>query len=213
MSAANKHKPSARLADVARHTSTISRNQRELRNGHGGKVIWLTGLSGSGKSTIAHAVELNLYRDGFKVVVLDGDNLRLGLCSDLGFSIEDRNENVRRVGEVAKLFLEQGFVVLAALVSPMRSARDNVRKSFVDRDFIEVYCNCSLEVCRQRDPRGLYAKSASGMIDEFTGVSSPYEPPLHPELMVDSGSEGVNESVERVMKYLRRRLKVSKAEQ
>ena len=165
-------------------------------------VVWLTGLPGSGKSTIAHAVEANLHQLGFQTAVLDGDNLRHGLCADLGFSISDRNENVRRVGEVAKLMLDHGVVVLVALVSPIRSAREQVRQLFVSGDFIEVYCNSPLSVCRQRDTKGLYAKAENGTIPDFTGVSSPYEPPLTPALTLDTGNEYREASVQRLTEFL-----------
>ena len=184
------------------HAHTVTREQREQKNGHRGAVVWLTGLPGSGKSTIAHAVENNLHQLGFQTVVLDGDNIRHGLCADLGFSISDRNENIRRAGEVAKIFLEQGTVVLVALVSPIRGARDKIRQSLPAEDFIEVYCNCPLPLCRERDPKGMYAKAESGAIPAFTGVSSPYEAPLTPELILDTGNEGVMESVDRLTHFL-----------
>lgn len=184
------------------HSGAISRDQRESRNGHKGALVWLTGLPGSGKSTIAHAVEERLYHLGLKAVVLDGDNVRHGLCSDLGFSVEDRNENVRRVGEVAKLFVELGFVVIVALVSPIRSARERVRHLIPEGDFIEVYCRCSLTVCRQRDPKGLYAQAESGTIPVFTGVSSPYEEPLDPALILDTGDESLDVSVNTLTEFL-----------
>ena len=178
------------------------RTQRENLQGHRGLVVWLTGLSGSGKSTITQLVDEGLSKIGFQTVVLDGDNLRHGLCNDLGFSIDDRNENVRRVGEVAKLFLEQGFVVLVALVSPIRETRDKVKNSFAESDFVEVHCNCSISVCRERDPKGLYAKAASGKISEFTGVSSPYEEPLNPDLILRTSEESVEDSVTRLSKLI-----------
>lgn len=195
--------------DVTWHSSSLTRAQREERNGHRGKVVWLTGLPGAGKSTIAHAVEAKLHRSGLQTVVLDGDNIRHGLCADLGFSTADRNENIRRVGEVARLFLEQGTLVFVALVSPVRSAREQIRALLPDGDFIEIYCNCPLAVCRQRDPKGLYAKAESGLIPEFTGISSPYEAPLDPALTLDTGTESIEESVERVTQFLRDRVQAS----
>lgn len=167
-----------------------------------GAVVWLTGLSGSGKTTTANQVAAQLNSIGFKTVVLDGDQLRLGLCADLGFSIADRNENVRRVGELAKLFLALGFVVLVALVSPIRSAREKVKQSLIEKDFIEVYCCCPLAVCKARDPKGLYAEAISGVIAEFTGVSSPYEAPLQPNLMINSETESIETAVDRLSQHI-----------
>lgn len=188
------------------HAHAVTREQREQKNGRRGAVVWLTGLPGSGKSTIAHATEKNLHQLGFQTAVLDGDNIRHGLCSDLGFSTSDRNENIRRAGEVARLFLEQGIVVLVALVSPIREARDKIRQSLPAADFIEVYCNCPLPVCKERDPKGMYAKAERGAIPEFTGVSSPYEAPLNPELILDTGNQLSNESVDRLTQFLMSKL-------
>jgi adenylylsulfate kinase len=186
------------------------RTQRENLQGHRGLVVWLTGLSGSGKSTITQFVDEGLSKSGFQTVVLDGDNLRHGLCKDLSFSIEDRNENVRRVGEVAKLFLEQGFVVLVALVSPIRETRDKVMHSFAEADFVEVHCKCSLSICRERDPKGLYAKVASGKISEFTGVSSPYEEPLSPGLILHTSEESAEDSTARLLQLIVGKVKLEK---
>lgn len=186
---------------------SVTRAQREKKNGHRSAVVWLTGLPGSGKSTIAHAVEESLHRLGFQTVVLDGDNIRHGLCADLGFSIPDRNENVRRAGEVAKLFLETGHVVLVALVSPLRGAREQVRQTLPAGDFIEVYCRCPLDVCQERDPKGMYRKAANGTIAQFTGVSSPYEEPLAPALTLATGEEQIEESVGRLTRLLLARIK------
>ncbi len=193
-------------SNVIWQTSLLERAQREARNGYKAAVVWLTGLPGSGKSTLAHAVEAQLHSDGFHTVVLDGDNLRHGLCSGLGFSAKDRQENIRRVGEVAKLFLMQGTVVLVALVSPIRSARESVRASLPEGDFIEVYCNSPLEVCKVRDPKGMYAKAEKGLIPEFTGISAPYEIPLKPALELDTSTENVEESVRRLVFFLHSRL-------
>lgn len=181
---------------------SVSREQREKKNGHRGAVVWLTGLPGSGKSTIAHAVEENLHRLGFQTAVLDGDNIRHGLCADLGFSIPDRNENVRRTGEVAKLLAEMGVVVMVALVSPIRDARDKVRQALPAGDFIEVYCSASLAVCKERDPKGMYAKAGNGVIAEFTGVSSPYEAPGNPDLILDTGDAPIGEAADRLTQFL-----------
>jgi adenylylsulfate kinase len=193
--------------NIVQHPSTIDRAERELRNRHKGAVVWLTGLPGSGKSTIAHAVGANLHRTGFQTIVLDGDNVRHGLCADLGFSTEDRNENIRRVGEVAKLFMEIGTVVFVALVSPIRSARENVRQLLSDGDFIEIYCDCSADICGGRDPKGLYAKARNGLIPDFTGISSPYEAPLAPALRLDTANQNVKESVGQLTAFLEGRLR------
>lgn len=185
---------------------TPERAQREARNGHKAAVVWITGLPGSGKSTLAFAVEAALRESGMQTVVLDGDKLRDGLCADLGFSVEDRLENMRRVGAVAKLFMMQGTVALVALVSPIRSARASVRASLPEGDFIEVYCDSPLDVCMARDPKGMYAKAEKGLIADFTGVSATYEAPLAPELTVDTGGESVDASVRRLLAFLCPRL-------
>jgi adenylylsulfate kinase len=179
-----------------------------MRYGHKGMVVWLTGLSGSGKSTISHAVESDLHRRRFNVVVLDGDNLRKHLNSDLGFSIEDRNENIRRIGEVAKLFLGHGAVVLVAAISPIRSAREQIRQQFAEEEFLEVYCNCPVETCHERDPKGLYTKASKGEIREFTGITSPYEAPLHPELILETGRESIADTAGRLTEAILERVLV-----
>src|SRR6266705_5677266 len=161
---------------------TVTAAMRARRNGHAGAVIWLTGLSGSGKSTLAAELERALFEQGKQVCVLDGDDLRRGLCSDLGFSPEDRKENIRRAGEVAKLFAEAGFICIAAFISPYGSERELARGIAPEGKFLEVYLNAPLEVCEQRDPKGLYAKARTGAIKDFTGISAPYEPPLKTEL-------------------------------
>lgn len=193
-------------ANVVWQVAAVTRQQRETRNGHPGMLIWLTGLPGSGKSTIAHAVEAHLHRLGLHSVVLDGDNLRHGLSADLGFSVADRNEHVRRTGEVARLFLAQGTVVLVALVSPLRSARDSVRQSMGAGDFLEVYCRCPLPVCQARDPKGLYAKAERGIVAEFTGISSPYEAPLDPALTLDTANESIERCVQQLSQFLLKKL-------
>lgn len=188
--------------DVVWQPAAVTAAQHEARSGHPGAVVWLTGLPGSGKSTLARAAQQNLHLAGFRTVLLDGDNLRLGLCSDLGFSVDDRNENVRRTGEVARLFLETGVVAIVALVSPMRAARDAVRCLLPQGAFFEIYCQCSVTVCRRRDPKGHYAKAEKGKITDFTGVSSPYEIPLAPALRLNTDAESVEESVERLTRAL-----------
>lgn len=189
-------------SNVVWHESTVDRGDREERNGHKSVVLWFTGLSASGKSTLAHAVEERLHSSGCQTYVLDGDNVRHGLCSDLGFSLEDREENLRRIGEVAKLMVEAGVIVLTAFISPMRKDRERVRSLFPHGDFLEVYCAASLEVCESRDPKGLYRRARAGEIAEFTGISSPYEAPINPELRCDTGSEPVEQNVDSVMEML-----------
>ena len=192
-------------SNVVWHQATITREKREQQNKHKSAVLWFTGLSGSGKSTLAHAVEDRLHQLGCRTFVLDGDNVRHGLCGDLGFSIEDRTENIRRVGEVAKLFTEAGQVVLTAFISPLVSDRERVRNIMPHGDFLEVYCAASLEACEERDVKGLYKKARDGVIPEFTGISSPYEEPINPELNVDTGSASLEDCVEQVMKMLKER--------
>jgi len=196
---------SDKSSNVVWHRSTVSREDRETRNGHKALVLWFTGLSASGKSTLAHAVEERLHQMGVHTFVLDGDNVRHGLCSDLGFSLEDREENLRRIGELAKLMLETGVLVLTAFISPMRKDRERVRSLFPHGDFMEVFCEASLEVCESRDPKGLYKRARDGEIAEFTGISSPYEAPVNPELRCPTGDEPTEKNVERVIDVLRQR--------
>src|SRR5437868_5288284 len=176
--------------------------QRESRNGHLGYVLWLTGLSSAGKSTIATELERTLFNLGRHVYVLDGDNIRHGLGADLGFSPEDRAENIRRVGEVAKLFADAGVICITAFISPYRADRDTVRKIIPRGRFIEVFVNAPLEVCEERDPKGLYAKARAHEIKEFTGISAPYEPPSAPELVLNTDQLSVSESVAKILDYL-----------
>lgn len=183
-------------------TSKVTRLQRALRNGHPGCVIWLTGLSASGKSTIADEMERQIFNRGGRAYVLDGDKMRHGLCTDLGFSPEDRKENIRRVGEVAKLFADSGAIVVTAFISPYRADRDAVRRILGPDEFLEIFVNAPLEICEQRDPKGLYAKARSGAIPDFTGVSSPYEPPLNPELELRTDLMSVEECVARLIERL-----------
>ncbi len=180
----------------------MTAEQRALRNGHSGCVVWLTGLSGSGKSTIAIELERQLFNLGGQVYVLDGDNMRHGLGSDLGFSHEDRKENIRRAGEVAKLFADAGMICITAFISPYRSDRELARSIAPRGKFLEVYLNASLEVCEQRDPKGLYAKARAGEIKDFTGISAPYEPPPHPEINLFTDRCTVDECVAAVLAEL-----------
>lgn len=185
------------------HHATVTRQRREQQNGHRSAVIWFTGLSGSGKSTLAHAVEESLHQAGCRTFVLDGDNVRHGLCSNLGFSIDDRGENIRRIAETAKLMTEAGVVALTAFISPVRSDRERARSLFPHGDFIEIYCAAPLDVCESRDVKGLYARARLGEIKDFTGISSPYEPPVKPDLVVDTGGLALSECVAQVMALLR----------
>ena len=192
-------------SNVVWHKSLVTRRDREERNKHKSVVLWFTGLSASGKSTLAHAVEKRLHDDGCNTFVLDGDNVRHGLCSDLGFSLEDRAENLRRIGEVAKLMTEAGTIVLTAFISPLRKDREGVRSLFPHGDFLEIFCDASIEVCESRDPKGLYKRARAGEIPEFTGISSPYEPPINPELRCSTGEDPVEHNVEQVLGMLRKR--------
>lgn len=184
------------------HHATVTRARREELNRHGSALLWLTGLSGAGKSSLAHAVEERLYRLGCRTFVLDGDNVRHGLCHDLGFEDADRAENIRRIGEVGKLFVEAGLIVMTAFISPFRVDRDRARSLFPHGDFIEIYCDCPLAVCEQRDVKGMYRRARTGEIPHFTGISSPYEPPREPELRVATGELSLDASVETVLSML-----------
>jgi adenylylsulfate kinase len=195
--------------DVYWHESVISRNDREERNGHKGCVMWFTGLSASGKSTTAHALEAALFQRGCSVVVLDGDNVRHGLCADLSFSAEDRHENLRRIGEMAKLFSETGTIVLAAFISPYRSDRELARSKVPHGDFLEIYCKCSVETCAERDPKGLYKRALAGEIDNFTGLSAPYEEPLRAEIIIDTVGNTLETNVGSLLNELKQRSLIS----
>ena len=184
------------------HHATVTRKRREAQNGHRSVIIWFTGLSSAGKSTLAHAVEERLHQLGCRTFVFDGDNVRHGLCVDLGFSPEDRHENIRRIGEMAKLFIEAGVMALTAFISPFKSDRDKVRKLVPEGDFIEIYCKCSLEKCGERDVKGLYRRARAGEIKEFTGISSPYEAPKNPELVVDTENISLEKCIEHVLGFL-----------
>jgi adenylylsulfate kinase len=192
-------------SNVVWHTATISRSDRELQNGHKSVILWFTGLSGAGKSTLAHAVEARLFEMGCSTFVIDGDNVRHGLCGDLGFSAADRTENIRRVGEIAKLFTEAGIIVLTAFISPFRADRERVRQMVKDGEFLEIYCKADLSVCEDRDVKGLYKKARAGEIPEFTGISSPYEAPESAEIEVETGSKPLEECVDFVISALKQR--------
>lgn len=196
---------SALSENIVWHHATVTRARREAQNGHRGAILWFTGYSGAGKSTLAHAVEENLYQHGCHTFVLDGDNVRHGLCGDLGFSAEDRVENIRRVGEVAKLFMEAGVIVLTAFISPFRAERERVRSLVNDGEFIEIYCNSPIEICETRDVKGLYKKARAGLIKEFTGISSPYEAPENPELTINTGTFDLDTCVQQVLDEIKGR--------
>lgn len=190
---------------ISWHHASVTRDRREIQNGHRSFIVWFTGLSGSGKSTLAHALEESLYRMGCRTFVFDGDNVRHGLNSDLAFSNEDRKENIRRIGEMCKLFVEAGTIALTAFISPFRHDRNMIRALVNEADFIEVYCDCSLETCEQRDVKGLYAKARRGEIAEFTGISAPYEKPADPELVINTNKASVEGCIEKVLKFLKER--------
>jgi adenylylsulfate kinase len=193
------------IQNVRWHSPAVTREQRQVLNGHRSPVIWFTGLSGSGKSTLANAVEARLHAVGCRTFVLDGDNVRYGLCSDLDFSVAGRTENIRRVGEMAKLFANAGVITLTAFISPFQVDRLKVRQLLDPLDFIEVYCNCPLEVCENRDVKGLYRKARADEIPEFTGISSPYEIPTAPDLIVDTGQTHIDTCVTQVIELLHAR--------
>ncbi len=189
-------------SNIQWHHAVITRSLREKLNKHKSFILWFTGLSGAGKSTLAHRVEELLYERGCRTYVFDGDNVRHGLCSDLGFSIEDRHENIRRIGEMSKLFVDAGVIALTAFISPLRKDRQMVRSLVREGDFIEVFCNAPLEVCEERDVKGLYKKARQGIIPEFTGISSPYEDPSDPEITVYTGRDGLDACARQVIKFL-----------
>jgi len=194
------------------HHASVTRERRQQQNGHKSIILWFTGLSGSGKSTLAHAVEEELYQRECRTFVLDGDNVRHGLCSDLGFSDEDRKENIRRIGEMSKLMLESGIIVLTAFISPFREDRRLVRSLVPHGEFVEVYCDCALDVCESRDPKGIYKKARRGEIAHFTGISSPYEEPVNPELTIKTDEQPLSECVQLIIDYLVSRGIVTKSE-
>ena len=191
-----------KATNITWHQSSLAKTEREQLLKQKGVVIWFTGLSGSGKSTLALAVEEELYKRGHLCYVLDGDNIRHGLNKNLGFSPEDREENIRRIGEVSKLFADAGLLTMTAFISPYRKDRDLARQLLNDREFIEVYTTVPLEVAEQRDPKGLYKKARAGEIKEFTGISAPYEEPINPELTIDTSKLDLEQSRDKVIEYL-----------
>ncbi len=191
-----------KATNITWHEGSVRKQDREKLLGQKGVILWFTGLSGSGKSTLAHHVEKQLAQRGNLTYVLDGDNIRHGLNKNLGFTPEDREENIRRIGEVAKLFSESGVITMAAFISPYKRDRDRIRNLVDEGEFIEIYVKVPLEVAEERDPKGLYEKARSGEIDNFTGIDAPYEEPENPEIMIDTGSTDLEESVETVVTYL-----------
>ena len=185
------------------HNATVTRQRREELNKHKSVIIWFTGLSGSGKSTLAHSVEEELYKLNCRTFVLDGDNIRHGLSSNLTFSDNDRKENIRRISETAKLMMEAGVIAITAFISPFGKDRDLVRQLLPRKDFIEIYCKASLEICESRDVKGLYKRARAGEIKNYTGIDSPYEAPDNPELIVDTENESLEGSVTKVIDFLK----------
>lgn len=187
---------------VIPHNHEITKEDRRKLNGHGSVILWFTGLPSAGKSTLANEVEKKLISTGVRTFILDGDNVRMGLCKDLGFSETDRAENIRRIGEVSKLFVNAGCIVLSAFVSPYRRDRDAVRALVDDGEFVEIYVKAPLEVCEQRDVKGLYKKAREGVIKGFTGIDDPYEEPLKPEMIIETDKVSLAEGAEQILGYL-----------
>ncbi len=194
---------STKVDNIVWHESKIKKEDRQRLNGHKSCILWFTGLSGSGKSTLANEVEKELHQMGIRSYVLDGDNIRHGLNNNLGFSPEDRTENIRRIGEVSKLFVDAGLFTLTAFISPYREDREMVRQLVGPNEFVEIYVKCALEECERRDPKGLYEKARKGEIKEFTGISAPYEAPLRPELIIESDKLTIEQSVHKVIDFLK----------
>lgn len=192
--------------DIVWHEASITKEEYQQKNKHKSSILWLTGLSGSGKSTIANAAARELFEQGYQVIVLDGDNIRHGLNRDLGFSDEDRKENIRRIGEVAKLFVQQGTIVITAFISPFREDRQQVRELVEAGEFNEVYIKCDLDICEQRDLKGLYKKARNGEIPFFTGIDSPYEEPEAPELVLDSGQHDREACKNQLIEFVKQKL-------
>ena len=189
--------------NIIYHNATVTRERRNQLNSHKSAVIWFTGLSGSGKSTLAHSVEEELHNLGCRTFVLDGDNVRHGLSSNLTFSDNDRKENIRRIGEAANLMMEAGVIAMTAFISPFNEDRNLVRQLLPQGDFIEIYCNASLEACESRDVKGMYKRARAGEIKNYTGIDSPYEAPDNPELVIDAESKSLEESVAKVIDFLK----------
>jgi len=191
--------------NIIYHHATVTRERRNKLNKHKSVVLWFTGLSGSGKSTMSHALEERLFNKGCRTFVLDGDNVRHGLNSNLGFSDKDRKENIRRIGEVSKLMMEAGFIIMTAFISPFREDRIAVRNLIPNGDFIEIYCKASLETCEARDVKGLYKRARAGEIKNYTGINSPYEIPENADLIIDTEQETIEDSVSIVISFLKKK--------
>ena len=196
-------------SNVIYHHASVTRQRRNKLNGHRSVVLWFTGLSGSGKSTLAHALEEKLFQKGCRTFVLDGDNVRHGLNSNLDFSESDRTENIRRISEVSKLMLESGLIVMTAFISPFNKDRNEARKLISNDDFIEIYCKASLEVCEARDVKGLYKLARAGEIKNYTGIDSPYEEPENPELTINTNDETLDNSVSKILSFLEQNFLIS----
>ena len=188
--------------NVIYHQATVTRQRRNKLNGQRSVVLWFTGLSGSGKSTLAHALEEKLFQKGCRTFVLDGDNVRHGLNSNLDFSESDRTENIRRISEVSKLMLESGLIVMTAFISPFNKDRNEAKRLISNDDFIEIYCKASLETCEARDVKGLYKKARAGKIKNYTGIDSPYEVPENPDLIIDTDNETLDNAVFKILNFL-----------
>ncbi len=184
------------------HRALVSRKDRERLHGHRGFLIWFTGLSASGKSTLAHRVEQTLHAKRCSTYVFDGDNVRHGLCGDLGFSETDRKENIRRIGEMCNLFIDAGIIAMAAFISPYRADREQIRHLVGNDRFVEIYLDCPVAVCAERDPKGIYKRAMEGVIKNFTGISAPYEPPIHPDLRIETHMQTIEASTNQVMDML-----------
>ena len=196
-------------SNITYHQATVTKDRRNKLNNHKSVVLWFTGLSGSGKSTLAHALEEKLFNMDFRTFVLDGDNVRHGLNSNLDFSETDRSENIRRISEVSKLMLEAGLIVMTAFISPFRKDRTEARALITNDNFIEIYCKASLETCEKRDVKGLYKRARAGEIKNYTGIDSPYEAPVNPELIIDTDQETLDYSVSKILSYLEENILVS----
>jgi len=194
-----------KMKNTVWHHANVSRGLRNKQNHHKSFIIWFTGLSGSGKSTIAHAVENELFKQGCRTFVLDGDNVRHGLSSNLGFSEQDRKENIRRIGETAKLMVEAGIITLTAFISPYLQDRERVKNMMPQGDFIEIYCKATLDTCERRDVKGFYKKARAGKIKNYTGIDSPYETPVNPDLTLNTDDQTLKESLQAVLALLNRK--------
>jgi adenylylsulfate kinase len=192
-------------SNVKKHKATVTRERREKLNHHKSINLWFTGLSGSGKSTLAHAVEETLHQIKCRTHVFDGDNVRHGLCGDLGFSLDDRRENLRRIAEMVSLFLDAGIICLTAFISPLNADRERIKEIIGKNNVIEIHCDCSLEICEQRDVKGLYKKARAGIIQDYTGISSPYEAPTSPDLRLDTGTIPLAECTDTIIDFLLKR--------